>query len=135
MDKTSRITISAPTRSSAVTIASDRLPTMDRCCLSGKLVPAVPLIFEQSQPQSSQSVAPALSWGLAARGESPGVAPRPARRPDGKARRLRISGIFEGGATQPARGPQRGSRVGVERGCIAGRMQPDFHDGLLTALR
>src|SRR5205809_5517819 len=53
--------------------------------------------------------------------------------------------IFEGGATQPARGPQRGSRVGVERGCIAGRtgsparqprwgprMQPDFHHGLLT---
>src|SRR5439155_20941518 len=38
---------------------------------------------------------------LTARGESPGVAPRPARRPDGKARRLRISGIFEGGATQP----------------------------------
>ena len=29
------------------------------------------------------------------------------------------------------RGPQRGSRVGVERGCIAGRMQPDFHHGLL----
>src|SRR5438128_279129 len=29
---------------------------------------------------------------LAARGESPGVAPRPARRPDGKARRPRISG-------------------------------------------
>src|SRR5204862_5313557 len=39
---------------------------------------------------------------LTARGESPGVAPRPARRPDGKARRPRISGIFEGGATQPA---------------------------------
>src|SRR5437773_8699056 len=38
--------------------------------------------------------------------------------------------IFEGGATQPARGPQRGSRVGVERGCIAGRMQPDFYHGL-----
>ncbi len=29
------------------------------------------------------------------------------------------------------RGPQRGSRVGVERGCIARRMQPDFHHGLL----
>src|SRR5437867_7229989 len=29
------------------------------------------------------------------------------------------------------RAPQRGSRVGVERGCIAGRMQPDFHRGLL----
>src|SRR5712691_2407785 len=40
--------------------------------------------------------------------------------------------IFEGGATQPARGPQRGSRVGVERGCIAGRMQPDFYHGLLS---
>src|SRR5439155_9904487 len=51
--------------------------------------------------------------------------------------------IFEGGATQPARGPQRGSRVGVGRGCIARRtgsptrqprwgprMQPDFHYGL-----
>src|SRR5882762_4687217 len=30
------------------------------------------------------------------------------------------------------RGPQRGSRVGVERGCIARRMQPDFRHGLLT---
>src|SRR5712691_6816479 len=30
------------------------------------------------------------------------------------------------------RGPQRGSRVGVEKGCIAGRMQPDFHHGLLA---
>jgi len=27
------------------------------------------------------------------------------------------------------RGPQRGSRVGVERGCIARRMQPDFATG------
>jgi len=33
--------------------------------------------------------------------------------------------------SQP-RGPQRGSRVGVERGCIAGRMQPDFYRGLPT---
>ena len=31
----------------------------------------------------------------------------------------------------PAPGPQRGSRVGVEQGCIARRMQPDFHLGLL----
>ena len=30
------------------------------------------------------------------------------------------------------RGPQRGSRVGVERGCIARRMQPDFRHGLLN---
>src|SRR5438034_2469061 len=29
------------------------------------------------------------------------------------------------------RGPQRGSRVGVEEGCIAGRMQSDFYHGLL----
>src|SRR6266850_5584169 len=29
------------------------------------------------------------------------------------------------------RGPQRGSRVGVERGCIARRMPPDFRHGLL----
>src|SRR5712691_1538372 len=29
------------------------------------------------------------------------------------------------------RGPQRGSRVGVERGCIARRMQPDFRRELL----
>src|SRR5881296_1735278 len=28
------------------------------------------------------------------------------------------------------RGPQRGSRVGVAWGCIARRMQPDFHHGL-----
>ncbi len=32
------------------------------------------------------------------------------------------------------RGPQRGSRVGVERGCIARRMQPDFRHGLLTSI-
>jgi Carboxypeptidase regulatory-like domain len=32
--------------------------------------------------------------------------------------------------SQP-RGPQRGSRVGVEEGCSAGRMQLDFHHGLL----
>ena len=30
------------------------------------------------------------------------------------------------------RGPQRGSRVGVKRGCIARRMQPDFRHGLLS---
>ena len=30
------------------------------------------------------------------------------------------------------RGPQRGSRVGVGRGCIARRMQPDFHHRLLS---
>src|SRR5213083_1208187 len=30
-----------------------------------------------------------------------------------------------------ARGPQRGSRVGVEEGCSAGRMQLEFHHGLL----
>src|SRR5712664_562992 len=32
------------------------------------------------------------------------------------------------------RGPQCGSRVGVERGCIARRMQPDFRHGLLSRL-
>ena len=31
------------------------------------------------------------------------------------------------------RGPQRGSRVGVERGCIAVRMQMELHHGLLGA--
>src|SRR5712692_149018 len=30
------------------------------------------------------------------------------------------------------RGPQRGSRVGVEKGCIAGRMQTNFRDTTLT---
>ena len=30
------------------------------------------------------------------------------------------------------RGPQRGSRVGVEEGCSAGRMQLEFHHGLLS---
>ena len=35
------------------------------------------------------------------------VAPRRARRPAGKARRVRIFGIFERGATPPARGPRR----------------------------
>jgi hypothetical protein len=33
-----------------------------------------------------------------------------------------------------ARGPQRGTRVGVEEGCIAVRMQLDFHHGLLWSL-
>ena len=32
--------------------------------------------------------------------------------------------------SQP-QGPQRGSRVGVEEGCSAGRMQQEFHHGLL----
>jgi len=41
------------------------------------------------------------------------VAPRTARRPDGKARRLRISGIFEGGATQPAGMHRRSNADGV----------------------
>ena len=50
---------------------------------------------------------------LTARGESPGVALRPARRPDGKARRLRISGIFEGGATQPAGMHRRPNAAGL----------------------
>jgi hypothetical protein len=40
-----------------------------------------------------------------------GVAPRAARRPAGKARRPRISGIFEGGATPPA-GMHRGPNAG-----------------------
>jgi hypothetical protein len=30
------------------------------------------------------------------------------------------------------RGPQRGSRVGVEEGCSAGQMQLEFHHGLLN---
>ncbi len=48
------------------------------------------------------------------------------------ARRRRISGIFDGEATQSARGPHGATvRRGVERGCIAGRMQPEFHHGLL----
>src|SRR5262245_4850429 len=41
------------------------------------------------------------------------VAPRTARRPDGKARRLRISGIFERGATQPAGMHRRSNADGV----------------------
>src|SRR5215218_3673727 len=32
------------------------------------------------------------------------------------------------------RGPQRGSRVEVERGCVARRMQPDVHRGLLASI-
>src|SRR5439155_2357801 len=32
------------------------------------------------------------------------------------------------------RGPQRGSRVGVEEGCSAGRMQLEFHHGLLGVI-
>src|SRR5687767_15330206 len=40
-----------------------------------------------------------------------GVAPRAARRPAGKARRPRISGIFEEGATPPA-GMHRGPNAG-----------------------
>ena len=45
---------------------------------------------------------------LAARGEGPGAAPRAARRPAPKARRLRILSIFDGGVTQSAgRGPRR----------------------------
>ena len=39
---------------------------------------------------------------LSAASHKYGDAPRAARRPDGKARRLKISGIFEGGATPPA---------------------------------
>jgi hypothetical protein len=37
------------------------------------------------------------------------------------------------GTTQSARGPQRAfqSALGWERGCIAGRMQAEFHHGLL----
>src|SRR5437762_299319 len=34
-----------------------------------------------------------------------------------------------------ARGPQRGSRVGVEEGCSATRMQMELHHGLLAARR
>ena len=41
------------------------------------------------------------------------VAPRTARRPAGKARRPRISGIFEGGATQPAGMHRRSNADGV----------------------
>ena len=41
------------------------------------------------------------------------VAPRTARRPAGKARRPRISGIFEGGATQPAGDHHRSNADGV----------------------
>src|SRR5204863_5770233 len=44
-----------------------------------------------------------------------GVAPRRARRPAGKARRLRIPGVFEGGATQPP---------GMHRPSNAARLSP-----------
>jgi hypothetical protein len=66
-------------------------------------------------------------------------------RPAGKARRAQ-SGVptvrvVHGGVQyreylneeqrSQTRGPQRGSRVGVEEGCSAGRMQLEFHHGLL----
>src|SRR6266540_2920691 len=41
------------------------------------------------------------------------VAPRTARHPAGKARRLRISGIFDGGATQSAGMHRRSNADGV----------------------
>src|SRR5688572_10762465 len=41
------------------------------------------------------------------------VAPRPAMRPDGKARRPRIPGVFEGGATPPAGMQRRSNAAGL----------------------
>ena len=96
---------------------------------------------------------------LAARGESPAshrgrrcartfhpTAHSPRRGDPGGAARRAQSGVptvrlVHGGVqyreylneeqrSQP-RGPQRGSRVGVEEGCSAGRMQLEFHHGLL----
>src|SRR5713101_3387757 len=68
---------------------------------------------------------------LAARGESlaafDGRGAPPARRGDREYREY----LSEEQRSR-RRGPQRGSRVGVAWGCIARRMQPDFHHGLLT---
>src|SRR5213079_2966496 len=83
---------------------------------------------------------------LAARGESSGVAPRQARHPGvpNAAAALGAAPRWQGATTENIgqylreeprsqhRGSQRGSRVGVERGCIACRMQPDFRCGLLS---
>ena len=44
--------------------------------------------------------------------------------------RARLRLYSEEQRSQP-QGPQRGSRVGVEEGCSAGRMQQEFHHGLL----
>src|SRR5438874_8092640 len=68
---------------------------------------------------------------LAARGESlasdrDGRGAPPARRDDREYREY----LSEEQRSR-RRGPQRGSRVGVAWGCIARRMQPDFHHGLL----
>jgi len=51
----------------------------------------------------------------AAPGETPGVAPRPARRPDRQARRPRILGVFEGGATPPDGMQRRPNATGILR--------------------
>src|ERR1700676_5221499 len=71
---------------------------------------------------------------LAARGESPALhrerrGARLARRDDREYREY----LREEQRSQ-ARGPQRGTRVGVEEGCIAVRMQSDFHHGLLDTV-
>src|SRR6266496_1397648 len=68
---------------------------------------------------------------LAARGESPAShrgrrCARMARREE-RAYREYVSDEQR----SQTRGPQRGSRVGVEEGCSAGRMQLEFHHGLL----
>src|SRR4029077_19885177 len=82
-----------------------------------------------------------MGLGLAARGESlashrDGRGAPMARRDDREYREYLSEeqrsqrGPQRGSRVGVERGPQRGSRVGVERGCIARRMQPDFRHGL-----
>src|SRR5438876_10923202 len=71
---------------------------------------------------------------LAARGESlashrDGRGAPPARRDDREYREY----LSEEQRSRPGAPTARTVRRGVERGCIARRMQPDFHHGLLDA--
>src|SRR5258705_171926 len=74
--------------------------------------------------------------GLAARGESPAShrgrrgAPL-TRRDDGEYREYLTK---EQRSQRPGPPPRVFQRGGVERGCIAGRMQLEFHHGLLALL-
>jgi hypothetical protein len=67
--------------------------------------------------------APTTLMRLSGPGRNYGDAPRAARRPAGKARRLRILSIFDGGATQAAGMPRRPNAAVIAVGttkCVAG---------------
>jgi nucleotidyltransferase/DNA polymerase involved in DNA repair len=97
--------------------------------------PLYACLYQPPAPDVGPVGADVLRAPLAARGESPashrGRRGAPLTRPDDRAYREYVR---EEQRSQPGAPTARTVRRGVERGCLAGRMQLEFHHGLLEPI-